>query len=146
VRLRYETKMGWLTLAGVLTLFAMALGPELGLLWSVRRAEGLLFAGVLVLALGLIFARFFVLAGVRVEEQGLTIERRGLPEVFFPWDGLRVSERSGEKRGAGGWMLETEGKEEAFFLPEKGLVGKERLQEEFRKRCQGGAKRVPSVE
>jgi hypothetical protein len=58
---------------------------------------------------------------VRLDEQGISVERRGHGAWQVPWELLSVSERRGARRAPAGLVLERTDEEEPFWLPLQGL-------------------------
>jgi len=116
----YDTKRGVAQLAIVALLFLSLLAVERP--WLSAGQTWLIWPALFVLLVGLVVAKFFVLRGVRLDETGLTVQKRLLPDVSWTWEELRVSHRRRKRRSPGGLVIESAREETAVaFLPLDGL-------------------------
>lgn len=144
MRYPYEQKKGWALLGFGTATFALVFiwtGQEQ--FWG-RGGTGelwLLPALYLLLA-GLIWHKHLLLRAVRTDEEGMTVERRGLKDLHVRWRELTVSHRARQRRGAEGLFLE-KGRSQAsgqaeepepFFLPLEGLGEPAELLREMERR------------
>ena len=130
---RYQQKMGFLFLGFLVVLLASVLWQQSGATGN-GSYDWLLLVLLGILAFGMISWRYFVIRGVRTDEQGLTIVRRWLSDIHLPWQELTVSYRAKERRATAGLLLERAEEEEPYFLLLKDLQDEEQLREELRKR------------
>ena len=127
-----QQKMGWLFLFFIFVLLASVLWQRDTI--ASGTYEWLLLVLLGVLAVLLIAWRHLVLVGVRTDEAGLTIVRRGFSDIRLPWEDLTVSYRTKERRAAAGLVLERGEEDEPYFLLLKDLEDEEKLREELRAR------------
>ncbi|MGZ4134943.1 MAG: hypothetical protein ACXVC1_06345 [Tumebacillaceae bacterium] len=118
----YQTKVGGLLLFGITALFLLYTIPQINLLIAgIGLKMWVVYLLVYLLAAGLLISKSFLLRSIRIDEKGLTVERRGRHALHFPWATLTVSERLGERRAPAGLVLERDGEEEPTWLPLNGL-------------------------
>lgn len=91
-----------------------------------------------VLCVGLIFWKYAMIAGIRVEENGFVVERRLVTDLEYPWRGTVVSYHKGQRRAVEGLMIESIGvhglDREPFFFPLRDVENEEQLLAEMREK------------
>jgi len=71
--------------------------------------EWQMLTALYLLLVGLLYYKHFLIAALRLDEEGMTVVRAGLPHLHYPWQGLTVEYRPAGRRKAGGLLLEPRG-------------------------------------
>jgi len=135
VRYTLRSRLWWV---GVATAFL--LGPLLvvGFPAEAGLQERALVIAVSLIGIGLIFAKYAMVRAIRLDESGIVVERRVMPNLVFAWRGTVIKYHTGRGRAATGLMIESSGAEgeyrEPYFFPLREVEDSEGLLSELRER------------
>jgi hypothetical protein len=128
MRFTYEKKTAWVVLVLICAPFLFLLATH-ETLW-----ELVLFSLVFLLLLGLFFVRHFLLKGIVVSEEGLTVVRRVFSDLHFPWEKLRWVYHEKARRTGAGLELSLGEEEIPYYVSLDDLRGADELLMELKKR------------
>lgn len=135
VRFTLRSRLWWVVVAA-----AFLLGPLVvfGFPADAELKERALVIGISLIGVGLIFTKYAMVSAIRLDENGIVVERRLMPNLVFAWRGTVIKHHPGRSRAAAGLMIESSGAEgeyrEPYFFPLREVDDSERLLTELRER------------